>query len=476
MPRNITVTFDDGSTHVYQNAPDDVTPDQVSSRAQSEFGKAVASLDGGRKPSLMDQAKQEAGNAAAGLVRGAGSIGATILAPFDAAARAVGVQNDWIGRTDRRQAMDAGLQSMGADPQSIAYKGGKIAGEIAGTAGVAGALAKGVQALGAAPTVVRALATGGMSGGGTLATRAGAGAVTGAATAGLANPEDAKTGAVFGAALPVVVKGMGVAGEKVADASRKASRSLMQSAIKPTLKQLQTGEADTAIDTMLKYGLSPSTKGVEKLKSIIGDTNQQITDLIANSKATIPKQDVVNYLDDTRNLFSRQVSPTADLASIQNVADDFARHPMIPGSDIPVQTAQQMKQGTYKVLKKKYGQMGGAETEAQKALARGLKEQIAKVVPEVAPLNAEEARLLSTLNVAERRAFMEMNKNPMGLAALTTSPGSWAAFMADRSAGLKALTARQLNKLSTPGLLTNKATGLLELPVVRGGLLLTSGS
>lgn len=309
-----------------------------------------------------------------------------------------------------------------------------------------------------------------------MLTRAGAGAVTGAATAGLANPEDAKTGAVFGAALPVVVKGMGIAGEKVADASRKASRSLMQSAIKPTLKQLQTGEADTAIDTMLKYGLSPSTKGVEKLKSIIGDTNQQITDLIANSKATIPKQDVVNYLDDTRNLFSRQVSPTADLASIQNVADDFARHPMIPGGDIPVQTAQQMKQGTYKVLKKKYGQMGGAETEAQKALARGLKEQIAKVVPEVAPLNAEEARLLSTLNVAERRAFMEMNKNPMGLAALTTSPGSWAAFMADRSAGFKALTARQLNKLSTPGLLTNKATGLLELPVVRGGLLLTSGS
>lgn len=48
MPRNITVTFDDGSSHVYQNAPDDVTPDQVSSRAQQEFGKQVKALDGGR--------------------------------------------------------------------------------------------------------------------------------------------------------------------------------------------------------------------------------------------------------------------------------------------------------------------------------------------------------------------------------------------------------------------------------------------
>ena len=50
MPRDITVTFADGSTHVYKNAPDDVTPEQVSSRAASEFGQEVASLDGGRKP------------------------------------------------------------------------------------------------------------------------------------------------------------------------------------------------------------------------------------------------------------------------------------------------------------------------------------------------------------------------------------------------------------------------------------------
>ncbi len=48
MARDITVTFADGSTHVYQNAPDNVTPEQVSSRAQSEFGKSVKALDGGR--------------------------------------------------------------------------------------------------------------------------------------------------------------------------------------------------------------------------------------------------------------------------------------------------------------------------------------------------------------------------------------------------------------------------------------------
>lgn len=48
MPRNVTVTFADGSQHVYQDAPDNVTPDQITERAMKEFGKKISALDGGR--------------------------------------------------------------------------------------------------------------------------------------------------------------------------------------------------------------------------------------------------------------------------------------------------------------------------------------------------------------------------------------------------------------------------------------------
>ncbi len=48
MPRDITVTFQDGSTHTYQGAPDGITPEQVTERASKEFGQGVVSLDGGR--------------------------------------------------------------------------------------------------------------------------------------------------------------------------------------------------------------------------------------------------------------------------------------------------------------------------------------------------------------------------------------------------------------------------------------------
>ena len=48
MPRNITVSFEDGTNHIYQNAPDDVTPDLIEARALKDFSKRVTNIDGGR--------------------------------------------------------------------------------------------------------------------------------------------------------------------------------------------------------------------------------------------------------------------------------------------------------------------------------------------------------------------------------------------------------------------------------------------
>lgn len=181
--------------------------------------------------STMDSVKQGLGNLAAGAVRGAGSIGATLLAPVDAAARAMGVQNDFVGRTDRRSQMDAGLQSMGAQPDSLMYGAGKLGAEIAGTAGVGGVMANGVRALGATRAaaglepivggIAKGLETGGFrvgdlagTGMGTLA-RLGTGAAVGGAAAGLANPSDAGMGALIGGALPGGVQLAGKAGSAI---------------------------------------------------------------------------------------------------------------------------------------------------------------------------------------------------------------------------------------------------------------------
>lgn len=172
--------------------------------------------------SMLSSIGQGAGNLAAGALRGAGSIGATLLSPLDAAARAVGVENSFIGRSDRRQAMDSGLQAAGAEPDSWMYQGGKLASEIAGTAGVGGVLANGARAVGASPALIQSLATSGMRAGGpgtgtaaNFALRTLGGGASGAAAAGLVNPEDVGTGALIGGALPGAMLGAGKAGKAI---------------------------------------------------------------------------------------------------------------------------------------------------------------------------------------------------------------------------------------------------------------------
>jgi len=179
------------------------------------------------KPSLLGDIKQGAGNLAAGLVRGAGSIGATILTPYDLA---VGNTKS-ISNPERRAAMDGGLQAMGAEPDSLLYQGGKLAGEIAGTAGVGGVVAAPLRAAGVAPRLTQAITTGGFrtgaTGGGVadLGVRAAGGAINGAASAGLVDPQEAVTGAAIGGALPLGAKALGKAGQAVGRTFRGAQAS-----------------------------------------------------------------------------------------------------------------------------------------------------------------------------------------------------------------------------------------------------------
>ena len=168
------------------------------------------------KPSVTPPKESSAlGDIAAGAVRGAGSIGATLLAPVDMAARAMGVENDFIGRSDRRTAMDESLRGMGANPESLAFKGGKIGAEVAGTLGVGGPIGKAATMLGFSPKVAQALQTWGMTTGakpvglaaraGDVALRGGAGAITGGAAGGLIDPSQTGTGAAIGGGAAIVM-------------------------------------------------------------------------------------------------------------------------------------------------------------------------------------------------------------------------------------------------------------------------------
>jgi hypothetical protein len=92
------------------------------------------------------------GDVAAGVLRGAGSIGATLLAPIDVASDALAGKGLTLESNRQRRAdMDSALDTLGADTDSIAYKVGKVGGEIAGTAGAGGVVANAARFAGAPP-------------------------------------------------------------------------------------------------------------------------------------------------------------------------------------------------------------------------------------------------------------------------------------------------------------------------------------
>lgn len=248
--------------------------------------------------------------------------------------------------------------------------------------------------------------------------------------------------------LPSAIAGIGAkpnARSSIVRALEGPSRFLMRSALKPSKKDVLRGDADKAITTLLNEGVNATEGGGFKLQAKVDDLNQQIADSLANANAYVGKDAVLRRAAETKRRVKGQVAPQDDMAAVQRVADSFASHPDLPNNAIPVVKAQELKRGTYRQLRDKYGEQGAADVEAQKALARGLKEEIVKEVPEIGPLNARESEILNALKMVESRAAVEGNKNPVGLMPLTPNTMRAGLFLADRSALIKSLLARALN-------------------------------
>ena len=275
--------------------PEGTSPDVVQRVVKQRLGVAAKP-----EPSTMQNIGQTLGNIGAGALRGAGSIGATIMAPKDIISDALAGKGFSLdSNRQRRSAMDDAQRGMGADTESFGYGAGKLAGEIAGTAGAPGILAKGAQALKASPAIVQALRTGGLAADGLTgakgaAIRAGAGAVGGGVSSGMVNPEEAATGAMIGGALPGVGKLAGEAGKRVGVAMRGAE------AISPEVKALAQRAADLGIEVPAdRLGnskfLNAVTSGLNYVPFSGRDaTEQKMTDQLAKAASNLVGENTSN--------------------------------------------------------------------------------------------------------------------------------------------------------------------------------------
>ena len=242
----------------------------------------------------------------------------------------------------------------------------------------------------------------------------------------------------------------GNVGNKINSVGRALSEKLMQKAISPTLQDLQRGKAQRAAALFLDKLELPTTGGVSRLKNEASDIGNQVSQELSRVGGTIPKnspptriQDEIAKLEDVNAL------PSGPRAAMEKVNDEFLSNPLIP-NDIPLDRAQKFKQTLYQDLKNKYGTLSEGQDAAKKALARGLREDIEQVAPNVAPLNAKASELWNAINVSERKALLEANKDLLGLTPFAASPVYGAAHALSRSNLARALLAHGVNIPTSP--------------------------
>jgi hypothetical protein len=228
---------------------------------------------------------------------------------------------------------------------------------------------------------------------------------------------------------------------------------IYQSALKPSAASYGLEEAKQMVRTGLDNSIPVTQGGVDKLSGLVDDLNQKIGDVIrdgAQRGVTIDPNAVAQRVDQIRPKFELQVNPERDLKALDASQQEFLRSqgmapgqpatpaqatglvdaqgrpiysaptPAVPGTPaqaIPADVAQAIKQNTYAQLRSSYGELKNAQIEAQKALARGIKEELGNAFPELQGLNAEESHYLGLQDALERRVRTLDNRDMLGIGA-----------------------------------------------------------
>lgn len=221
--------------------------------------------------------------------------------------------------------------------------------------------------------------------------------------------------AVLGhAAAPMVPLAVAAALRAAAPAMSRAaeatSRKMYRSALKPSTT-IPAPKVAGMIDTGLTNKIPVSETGAERIGALVDELNAHIKATIdADPTRPINKFKVASRLSDTAKKFQTQVNPAADMQAISESGNEFLQSQ--PGN-IAAADAQALKQGTYRQLKgKSYGELKSATIEAQKSLARGLKEELNTAFPELKNLNAQESRLFD-LEPVLQKALQRMGNHQL---------------------------------------------------------------
>lgn len=140
-------------------------------------------------------------------------------------------------------------------------------------------------------------------------------------------------------------------------------------------------------------GIPVKSEGLEQLNTLRGGQAKKLEGIInrADKKGKqVGLSGPLNNLSDLKDFYSKDITPGPFKESLDKVESQFLDS-YAPGMNtevaktmnIPIKRAQEVKQRSYDIHEKSYGERGSAENEGRKALIRGLKEGIETAAPGV---------------------------------------------------------------------------------------------
>ncbi len=274
------------------------------------------------------------------------------------------------------------------------------------------------------------------------------------------SPEVATATDIGVQALPFLMPGLRKVVEKT-----KIPERLYTSAIKPSTRQkLSIEKRTSAMEAGVKEGILPTSGGLEKLGGKIDAMEGQIDSIIQQGRQTsspIRTIDIADSLDNLIDSYDKSGMPAEQYQGISAVRNKV----LAQGNTMTVEAAQAFKQNTYKFIRKHYGELSSAVIEAQKTVARAVKENIANQFPEVNSLNQKLGPMLELENEIQRAVKRISNRDIIGIGIPIKALAGRALKGIAGGAGAGYAAGRPL-----AGAIAGFALGVMDTPTIKSAL------
>lgn len=181
-------------------------------------------------------------------------------------------------------------------------------------------------------------------------------------------------------------------------------------------------DQDAVTRTALGEGIMPTDAGITRGRGLISDIGGNIDDIVQNSVNSGQKIDrtaLYQHLSDVyQDVGGVNLDAMKNIKKVNKIVDDFEAHmDSIGKQNITAAEAQKFKQDIYKSINWKAKQGTGSETAAKtrKAIARGAKDEIERLIPEIKDLNLRQGDIIELLDAIDAPAARIANRDMIGL-------------------------------------------------------------